>query len=151
MKRFVLDGLIASPMYWMRNEAFHFSPRENPKATGAKSTRGRVERLLKENRMQPSGLRVVEQANQNGTWNALDEVEHLTLPHDLLKALKKDKKALKFFSAFPRSSKRNILEWIHNAKHPETGDRRIQETVTLAAKDIRANHYRQPNKTGRNS
>ena len=45
--------------------------------------------------------------------------------------------------AFPPSSKRIILEWILNAKKPETRQKRIEETVTKAAQNLQANHYRQ--------
>jgi uncharacterized protein YdeI (YjbR/CyaY-like superfamily) len=58
--------------------------------------------------------------------------------------LKKNKLAAKYFKAFPPSSKRIILEWILNAKKPETRAQRITTTVELAARNTRANHYRQP-------
>ena len=45
--------------------------------------------------------------------------------------------------AFRPSSKRIILEWILNAKRPETRRRRIEETVRLAEQNIRADHPRQ--------
>jgi uncharacterized protein YdeI (YjbR/CyaY-like superfamily) len=57
------------------------------------------------------------------------------------KAFSKKKSALTNFEKFPRSSKRGILEWILNAKRPETRQKRIQETVDLAEKNIKANHY----------
>lgn len=68
----------------------------------------------------------------------------MIIPEDLLKALKKVKTAHDYFMAFPKSSKKNILEWIHNAKQTETRNKRIEETVRLAKDNIRANHYRQP-------
>jgi uncharacterized protein YdeI (YjbR/CyaY-like superfamily) len=36
-------------------------------------------------------------------------------------------------------SKRMILGWIHNAKKPETRQTRIEETVSLATDNIKAN------------
>ena len=42
------------------------------------------------------------------------------------------------------SSKKIILTWILNAKTPATRSKRIAETVTLAIKNIRANHYVSP-------
>ena len=39
--------------------------------------------------------------------------------------------------------KRAILEWIANAKKAETRAKRIAETAKLAAKNIRANQWRQ--------
>ena len=51
--------------------------------------------------------------------------------------------AADFFEAFPRSVKRSILEWISNAKKPETGAKRVEETARLAEQNIRANQQRQ--------
>jgi uncharacterized protein YdeI (YjbR/CyaY-like superfamily) len=41
--------------------------------------------------------------------------------------------------AFPPSPKRLILEWIAQAKKPETRQRRITKTVEMAARNERAN------------
>ena len=48
---------------------------------------------------------------------------------------------MKYFEAFPPSSKKIILFWISTAKKPETRQQRIEQTVALAEKNIRANHY----------
>ncbi|WP_232432107.1 YdeI/OmpD-associated family protein [Chamaesiphon minutus] len=45
-----------------------------------------------------------------------------------------------YWEGFSRSSKRGILEWILNAKKPETRQKRIDETVRLANENIKANH-----------
>jgi uncharacterized protein YdeI (YjbR/CyaY-like superfamily) len=42
------------------------------------------------------------------------------------------------------SLKRAILEWILNAKLPETRQKRIDETVTLAEKNIKADLLARP-------
>ena len=84
---------------------------------------------------------MVETAKQNGAWYALDEVEALILPEDLNYALAENPAALKNFEDFPRSVKKGILEWIRNAKQSATREKRIMETVTLAAQNIRANQY----------
>ena len=125
-----------------------FAPRK-PKSNWSKVNKARVARLLGEGRMQPAGLAIVDQAKQNGAWDALNEVEEMTIPQDLAVALHKHPDAEKHFNAFPRSSRKNILEWLHNAKQADTRAKRIEETVTLAKDNIRANHYRQPksNKT----
>lgn len=120
-----------------------FAPR-NPKSNWSKVNKARVARLTKEGRMTPSGLALIETAKNNGSWDALNEVEEMVIPSDLLKELKKNKKAYAYFMAFPKSSKKNILEWIYNAKQAETRNNRIVETAKLAKENIRANHYRQP-------
>ena len=120
-----------------------FAPR-NPKSNWSKVNKARVERLLEEKRMQPAGLAVVNEAKKNGAWDALNDVENMIIPQDLADALHKEPDAEKHFNAFPRSSKKNILEWLYNAKQPDTRNKRIEETVRLAKENIRANHYRQP-------
>jgi uncharacterized protein YdeI (YjbR/CyaY-like superfamily) len=119
-----------------------FAPRK-AKTNWSKLNKDRVEKLIKAGRMAPAGLAKVEAAKKDGSWNALDGVEALEIPPDLAKALSKNKTAKEYFDAFPRSVKRGILEWILNAKRPETRAKRIDETVTLAEKNVRANQWRQ--------
>lgn len=118
----------------------YISPR-NPKSNWSKVNKDKVARLEKEERIQPSGKAAIELAKSSGTWIALDAVEALEVPKDLEIALKKQKEAWENFSAFPRSAKRGILEWIAQAKKSETREKRIQETAELASKNIRANQY----------
>jgi uncharacterized protein YdeI (YjbR/CyaY-like superfamily) len=65
------------------------------------------------------------------------------VPTDLEKTLAKNKTAQTYFDAFPRSTKRAILEWINNAVKPETRAKRVEATARLAADNIRANQPRQ--------
>jgi uncharacterized protein YdeI (YjbR/CyaY-like superfamily) len=120
-----------------------FFAKRNPKSNWSKANRERVERMMKLKQMTPEGLKLVELAKERGTWLALTEVQDSILPEDLKKALAKNKVAKEYFEQFPPSSKRIILEWILNAKKEETRSKRITETVELAAKGIKANHYRQ--------
>jgi uncharacterized protein YdeI (YjbR/CyaY-like superfamily) len=122
---------------------YQFFAKRNPKSNWSKVNKEKVARLLKEKLIASAGLEAIETAKQNGTWTALDELEALTIPEDLKKLLSKNKIATKNWDGFPRSSKRGILEWILNAKRPETRQKRIDETVKLAEKNIKANHYRQ--------
>lgn len=118
----------------------YYSPRK-PKSNWSKINKERVERLTAAGLMTESGLKMVELAKQTGTWAALDEVEELIVPPDLQAELEAQPTAAMHFGAFPRSVKRGILEWIMNAKTPETRQKRIAETVRLAAENIRANQY----------
>lgn len=119
-----------------------FAPRKA--GTGwSKPNKERVERMLKAGQMAPAGLAKVEAAKKDGSWTALDAVEALGIPPDLAQALKASKAAQQNFEAFPRSVKRGILEWILNAKRPETRAKRVTETARLAEKNIRANQWRQ--------
>jgi uncharacterized protein YdeI (YjbR/CyaY-like superfamily) len=128
-----------------RNEEsyYQFFAKRNPKSNWSKLNKGKVAKLLEKGLITKSGLEAIETAKQNGTWTALDKVEDMTIPEDLQKAFDKNKTAIAYFNKFPRSSKRIILEWILNARRPETRQKRIDETVELAEKNIKANHYRQ--------
>jgi len=117
--------------------------KRSPKSNWSKANRQRAEMLIKQGLMAKAGLDLIESAKQNGTWTALTDVQNSVIPDDLQLALNKNKKACSNFEAFPPSSKRIILEWIQNAKKPATRQKRITETVILAAKNIKANHYRQ--------
>ena len=121
------------------------TPRQ-PTSNWSRVNKQRVARLTAAGRMTPAGQAAVDRANDNGTWTALDAVEDLQEPDDLRAALNRDPDARRFWDDFPRSTRRAILEWIANAKRPATRERRITETATLAAKDIRANQWRQPKK-----
>lgn len=108
----------------------------------SKLNKERAERLIAEGRMAPAGQAKVDGAKRDGAWDRLNEVEALTVPADLAEAFKSDRRAEAHFKAFPPSSRRGILEWILNAKRPETRAKRIGETVRLARQNIKANHYR---------
>ncbi len=130
------------------NSHFLLFSKRNPESKWSTRNRQIVERLLEAGRMAPPGLRAVSLAKKSGTWDALTKVDAGKPPTDLTAALRKNPDAQTFFNAFPKSSKKIILEWIENAKRPETRKKRIAETVQLAAQNIRANHYRQPKKSG---
>jgi uncharacterized protein YdeI (YjbR/CyaY-like superfamily) len=116
-----------------------FSPRK-PGSGWSKTNKDRVAKLLETGLMQPPGLATIERAKADGSWSALDAIEALEIPSDLQAALRKNKPAAKNFEAFNRSAKKIILMWIHTAKRPETRQKRIEETVRLAADNIKAAH-----------
>jgi uncharacterized protein YdeI (YjbR/CyaY-like superfamily) len=123
--------------------SFLYFAQRKPKSNWSKANRERVEKLLSQGLMMPAGQAMVDLAKKSGTWTALVDVQNSVVPPDLQKLFDKNKTAFKNFQAFASSSKRIILEWILNAKRPETRTQRIKQTVELAAKNIKANHYQQ--------
>ncbi len=121
---------------------YQFFSVRNPKSNWSKVNKAKVERLLIAGQMTEAGQKMIDLAKQNGTWSALDEVEEAVLPADLQKLFDKSKTAFKNWSAFPPSARKGILQWILNAKSNETRQKRIDETVALAAKNVRANQYK---------
>ena len=63
----------------------------------------------------------------------------LETPPELTAALKKNKKAAAVFSAFSPSCKREYIEWIAEAKRPETRDKRIATAVEWIAEGKQRN------------
>ena len=117
----------------------------SPRKAGSgwsKLNKERVERMLEADLMTPAGLAAVENAKADGSWQALDAVDALEIPADLGAALDRYAQARHYFEAFPPSTRRGILEWISNAKRPQTRAKRIEETARLAQENIRANQWR---------
>jgi uncharacterized protein YdeI (YjbR/CyaY-like superfamily) len=122
--------------------SYLFFTRRSPKSNWSKNNRERAERMINQGLMTNAGMDITL-AKNTGRWTALEEVQNSVVPTDLKEAFAANPIAEKNFSEFPPSSKRIILEWILNAKKPETRHKRIEETVQLAKKNIKANHYRQ--------
>lgn len=96
----------------------------------------KVARLEAAGRMTPAGRAAVDAAKASGAWSRLDGATALEVPADLDAAFSDVGRAC--FAAFPPSSRRAILEWIAQAKTPETRARRVDDTATSAAQNVRA-------------
>jgi uncharacterized protein YdeI (YjbR/CyaY-like superfamily) len=108
----------------------------------------RVARLEEAGLMRPAGRAVVEAAIADGSWTMLDDVEDLVEPPELRALLDADPAARAHWDAFPRSAKRGLLEWIVQARRPETRARRIAETAEAASRGERANEWRRRERPG---
>ena len=118
---------------------YQYFAKRKPKSNWSRINKEKVVKLIEKGLMTPAGFESIEIAKQNGAWSALDEVEELIIPPDLKLLFDKNKGAFENWEKFSRSVKRAILEWILNAKRPETRQKRIAETVELAEKNIKAN------------
>ncbi len=123
----------ARSMLWL-------APRKN-RTNWSAANKARVARMTEANLMTAVGLAKVDAAKRDGSWAALEAVDALIIPADLAKAFRAHKGSAANFDGFPRSTKRAILEWIMNAKRPETRAARVNETAALAAKNERANQW----------
>jgi uncharacterized protein YdeI (YjbR/CyaY-like superfamily) len=118
---------------------YQYFAKRKPKSNWSKVNKDKVAVLSAAGLMTPAGQAMIDLAKETGTWNALDEVEQLQIPVELQEAFKANKTAYKNWEAFSRSTKRGILEWISNAKKPETKTKRVQETVDKAELGLKAN------------
>lgn len=99
--------------------------------------KARVERILAKGIVHPAGLAKIEEAKRNGTWSALDAIDRLEIPDDLAAAFKARPEAAANFDALSKTLKRGVLEWVRQAKRPETRARRVAEAARMAAKNER--------------
>jgi uncharacterized protein YdeI (YjbR/CyaY-like superfamily) len=106
-----------------------FSPRQ-PKSIWAKSNKIRVEKLIAQGLMTKAGLKVIERAKKDGSWDSLNEIDELILPQDLQSALDNNPSTSQYFAALSVSSKRAVLWWMASAHRTETRQKRIQEVIT---------------------
>ncbi|KGO90832.1 YdeI/OmpD-associated family protein [Flavobacterium suncheonense] len=114
-----------------------FGPRKD-KSVWSKVNKNYIEKLIAENLMHESGLKKIEIAKQNGSWNSLDHVEDLVIPEDLQKAFNKNKKAFENFLNFSFSYRKSYLYWLNHAKREETRKTRIAEIVKLCAANLKS-------------
>ncbi|MBV9960771.1 MAG: YdeI/OmpD-associated family protein [Parafilimonas sp.] len=121
----------------------YFAKRK-PGSNWSKINRERAGKLIAKGLMTAAGQEMIDIAKTSGTWTVLDRSGNIILPDDLQKRLAQNKTALKNFSLFSPSSKKIIIEWILSAKRRETRQERVKQTVVLASKNIRANHYVKP-------
>lgn len=124
-----------------RHTRLLMSPRK-PGSAWSAINKAVAERLIAAGEMHPAGLAVVERSRADGSWTFLDDVEAGILPDDLADALDSRPPARAIFDSFPRSARRGILEWIKQAKRPQTRANRIRETAELAERGERALHWK---------
>ena len=123
------------------NSYYQYFARRNPKSNWSRVNKNKVAELEAAGKMAAAGKAMVAEAKKTGTWDALNQVEDLIVPADMQAAFDEAPQAFAHWLAFPDSAKRGILEWIFTAKKKETRLKRIQETVKLAAANVRANQY----------
>jgi uncharacterized protein YdeI (YjbR/CyaY-like superfamily) len=113
------------------------TPRK-PSSTWSASNKERLARLIPAGLMTERGLRVVDAAKANGSWEILDSVERLEVPDDLAVALDADPAARAYFDGMPPGVRKQNLFFVISAKRPETRAARIAKIVTAAREGRRA-------------
>ena len=114
-----------------RTYLVRYGPRAK-RSIWSKINRGRVPALIEQGRMQPAGLREVEQAQQDGRWDAAyDSARTATVPPDLVAALAADPAAQEFFKQLSGQNRYAILFRLQTAKKAETRARRLAQFVIM--------------------
>jgi uncharacterized protein YdeI (YjbR/CyaY-like superfamily) len=108
-----------------------FTPRQ-PAGKWSPANKRRVSRLIAGKRMAPAGLRAVETAKANGSWDKPDRpVIDGAAIEKLRRTLRGRKNALAYFDGLAPSHRKRYALWINSAKRPETRRRRIEEAAAM--------------------
>jgi uncharacterized protein YdeI (YjbR/CyaY-like superfamily) len=110
-----------------------YTPRRNRSVWSAHNKR-RALKMIREGRMTEAGQAKIRQAKKDGTWqNPTSARGTPPIPPDLKKALAANKKARANFDRLAPSHQNRYIWWINSAKREATRQKRIEETVRLAA------------------
>lgn len=113
-----------------------FSPRRRGSGWAA-SNKARLMELETAGLLAPAGIRVIEAARADGSWNMLNGPEAGVEPPELTAALDALPAARAAWDAFPPSARKLGLTQIATAKRTETRMKRIAKIVADAAQGRR--------------
>ena len=150
-KREAIDGALCHG--WIdgqmdRFDADHwlirFTPRR-PKGKWSQLNRERAIALIKLGRMQPAGMKEIDQAKVDGRWKAAYAPQSTAkVPADLQRVLDRNPVARRHFDRLDRVNRYAILYRVHDAKKPETREQRIEQFVTMLARAETIHPVKQP-------
>jgi uncharacterized protein YdeI (YjbR/CyaY-like superfamily) len=119
-----------------------FFTKRKPTSVWSKINKEKIERLKQEGLLMPAGYESIMIAQQNGTWNILDDVEKLEISEDLEKEFNTREGSKEYFLSLSKSVRKSMLQWIKLAKRPETRQKRIIELVENASLEIKPKQFR---------
>ena len=114
-----------------------YTPRRR-RSKWSKINRARAEELMAAGRVRPAGLAEIERAKADGRWEAAyDSPANATVPDDLRAALDAEPRAADAFERLDATNRYAVLYRVHDAKRPETRERRIRQFVEMLARGER--------------
>lgn len=108
----------------------YFTPRK-PKSVWSKLNKSYIKELTKENLIHVSGKSSIKIAKENGSWDALNDVDNEVIPPNLQKVFDENPIAFKNYKGFAPSYRRSYLYWLYAAKREATQQKRIDEIIQL--------------------
>jgi uncharacterized protein YdeI (YjbR/CyaY-like superfamily) len=128
-----IDSLVKSI-----DDRFHmqmFTPRK-AKSAWSVTNKARLAKLMKAGIMAPAGLAAVALAKKSGNWNTYADVDKLTIPPELQRALDGNPDAKKNWPTYTPSAQRSFLHMVNGAKRPETREKYIRRVIDLVANKV---------------
>jgi len=90
----------------------------------------RVEKLIAEGKMTPVGQQKIDEARENGQWDAAVRREQVDIiPEELENVLRNQEGAMSAYRALSDSRKKQYIYWLQSAKREDTKLRRAQKIV----------------------
>jgi uncharacterized protein YdeI (YjbR/CyaY-like superfamily) len=126
-------GWIDSQVHSMDEERYRqrFTPRR-ARSKWSKINCAAVERLNAEGRLAPAGIREMEAAKRDGRWEAAyASPKAMVVPPDLEARLAKSSRARRALEQLDGQNRYAILYRLHDAKRPETRQRRLEQFVAM--------------------
>ena len=115
--------------YWLQR----FTPR-GPRSKWSRINRDKAAELIERGRMTPAGMNAIEAARKDGRWDAAYPPQSSqAVPEDFQRALDQNPAANEFFKTLRGVRRYSFIYRIHDAKRPETRERRIKEFVAMLA------------------
>ena len=108
----------------------YFTPRK-PKSVWSKLNKTYIEQLVSDNLMHASGLRTITIGKENGSWDALNDVDNEIIPPELKSAFNRHPQAHENYKNFAPSYRKGYLYWLHSAKRDITRLKRVEEIIAL--------------------
>ena len=94
-----------------------------------------VDRLIREGRMTPAGLKEVEAAKADGRWAAAyDSSATATVPPEFVKEIARNAKAKQFYATLNKANLYAIAYRLQTAKRSETKIKRIKLIIDMLAR-----------------
>ena len=115
----------------------YFCPR-NPKSNWSALNKEYIKELTLAGLMQPSGMKAIEIAKENGRWTYMDDVEQGIIPDDLQVAFDANPLAFENYQNFSRGYRKSYLSWLKQAKREETRNNRIEKIIGFCEKNMKS-------------
>ena len=114
----------------------------NPRREGSNwsaSNKKRMERLVQSGRMTPAGLAVYDPGARESSDEHAQRVRRgeIPIPAEIIKAIRANAKAWRFFNQLPPSQQRQVSSWVVAAKKDETRQKRLKEVIDTFAQGKR--------------
>jgi uncharacterized protein YdeI (YjbR/CyaY-like superfamily) len=111
--------------------AFRFTPRK-PKSQWSPSNLARMERLIKEGKMTPAGLKLYRSDERRDVAPMPTE-----MPGGLADRFRKQRRAWSNYEKFPPGYRRLTAGWVASAKKEETRLKRLNKLIEFSARNER--------------